>query len=269
MADQFLISLVSLCIAAAGNLINDLADLRMDWANRNPVNVIITQNVSIRKAITVYQWLLILSLLIALILCMRSSFFWMFWICPLSIALLHFYSSHLKCRPWTGNVVVAFFTSAVLMPSVIYFHEELQQLHTKELHFIQNYLFQLAVFAFGVNLIREWVKTIQDDYGDALCSCRTASVVFGKKMVAILISLGFISLITYSVILLYQLADSRLPYFMLLFIILPLSALLLYQLRIFTRYRRYRNLSAMLKLLMLSGLSYYIFAAYVVLQYQS
>ena len=101
-----LLVLSTLCIAAAGYVINDLYDLETDLVNR-PERVIVGKLISEKTANNLFIALNVIGVLIGFYLSHlvgKSSFFALFVIIS---ALLYVYASYLKQSLLIGNIVVS------------------------------------------------------------------------------------------------------------------------------------------------------------------
>ena len=79
------------------------------------------------------------------------------------------YSNQLKRLPFWGNLMVAFMTGLSLGVLAVYY-----KAHNRE-------VFAYALFAFLITLIREIIKDMEDLRGDARHGCRTLPIVWGFK----------------------------------------------------------------------------------------
>ncbi len=206
----FLLTLSTVCIAAAGNIINDYFDVKADKINR-PEKLIVTKYISKRKAI-IWHWILNgFGFFIACYLSVFYNTFWYVFIHLLSINALWLYSVYFKRKFIIGNVLIALLTSLVILLSGFHFYHVCRyELHPildakisipKSLdHAVMywknlfldagNFIFILCFFAFVLNLGREIVKDMEDVEGDKLLKAKTIPIILGAysaKWIAILI----------------------------------------------------------------------------------
>lgn len=173
----FLISLSTVIIAAAGYIINDYFDIKIDYVNK-PHRVIVGRDIKRRHAIAAHTLLNAAAILIGLIvhpIIALANFF--------SAALLWWYSFKLKNKPLIGNLIVALLTALCLLLLVFYYRSG------------ERIIMMYAVFAFGLTLIREIIKDAEDLEGDSDYGRKTIPIVWGiKKSKALLLflNLGFI-----------------------------------------------------------------------------
>ncbi len=185
----------SLCIAAAGYVINDYFDINIDQINK-PSKVVVSNIISRRWVIF---WHLFLSM-IGLYLTMIAFPFHNYWHIHvanlLSILFLWFYSTTLKKQLLIGNVLIAVLTAWAI--AVVYFSKftaaELFHPQESPLHHLR--FFKLMVlytaFAFVLTIIREALKDMEDMEGDAKYGCRTIPIVWGLRATKVYLAVWLI-----------------------------------------------------------------------------
>ncbi len=159
----WLLTLSTVCIAAAGYIINDYFDVKIDLINK-PDRVIIGRYLKRRIAMGVHQVLNVAGCLIGLYLSK-----WVFLADVLAVTLLWFYSAQFKRQPLIGNVVISLLTALSLIVLAIYYRQN------------ADMLLIYALFSFGISLIREIIKDMQDIRGDARFGCRTIPIIWGLR----------------------------------------------------------------------------------------
>lgn len=164
-----LITLSTVFIAAAGYIINDYFDVKIDLINK-PHRVIIGRYLKRRWAITAHQVLSVIGCFLGLWVSK-----WIFLVGVVSVTLLWFYASYFKKRPFIGNVIVAFLTALSLLIISVYY--------------LQNRTLVLiyALFVFAISLIREVIKDMEDLRGDVSHGCRTLPIVWGIRRTKVLL----------------------------------------------------------------------------------
>ena len=187
-----LLSIATVSIAAAGYIINDYYDVKIDYINK-PDRVVIGKNITRRFAILFHVMLSVLGIVIGGYLSWTIAA-----INILSVFLLWFYSNYLKRLPFVGNLTVALLTA-----SSIYLVDALYRTHSA-------LVIIYAIFAFFMTLVREIIKDMEDLRGDNTFGCKTLPIVLGirKTKVIIYVLLAIFSII---VIVLNQLI-SALPF---------------------------------------------------------
>lgn len=220
---------------AAGNVINDIFDLKIDKINR-PERVLPSGELSVNEALILY-----------IILCLAAIVTGMFinitaiTIVLISVIIIFFYSQRLKKIPLIGNIVVSSFTGIAFIYGAVA---------------VDNWVGGVipAVFAFFINLIREIVKDIEDLEGDSKAGVYTFPAIRG-----IPVSITLIKLLTITLILLttipFLLKIYRIEYFVL---VMPVvNGIFVYFLRKLSEDQskvNLRKMSNLLKINMVVGL---------------
>ncbi|WP_044198491.1 geranylgeranylglycerol-phosphate geranylgeranyltransferase [Dyadobacter tibetensis] len=159
--DLFLISLSTVCIAAAGYVINDYFDIKIDIVNK-PHRVVVGRFLKRRWAMGAHQMLNVTGALLGLLVSP-----WIFIINVASITLLWFYSERYKRLPFIGNFIVSLLTGASLLILTVHFPANRQL------------VLIYAIFSFFISFIREVVKDMEDIRGDQAHGCRTLPIIWG------------------------------------------------------------------------------------------
>ena len=250
-----LLVMATLCIAAAGNIINDIYDVEIDFINK-PSKVIIGSHISEKTAYTLFIILNGMGVLIGFYLSHlvgRSGFFSIFVIVS---ALLYMYASYLKKIVLIGNMVISILVSLSILIVGLF---ELLPAMTSQNNATQvtffNILWDYALFAFIINMIREIVKDIEDIDGDHNAGMNTLPIVLGRdrtnKVVSVLTLIPLFGTIYYVATYLYK-YDVVIGYFLML-IIAPLIYSSIKSFSAKTK-KDYHHISSMLKAVMLFGM---------------
>ncbi|MCS6823597.1 MAG: geranylgeranylglycerol-phosphate geranylgeranyltransferase [Cytophagaceae bacterium] len=230
----FLITFSTLFTAAAGYVINDYYDVKIDLINK-PSRVIIGKVFSRRFALLLNFFLNLFACGCALLVSFR--FFTFVSAC---IYLMWFYSNHLKRTAFIGNLAISTLTSCVLLVMMLHY----QTNHYAAVCFMTP--------AFFISLIREIVKDMEDIEGDREHGCKTLPILIGeKKTKKILYTLVLLQLLVSST--LFYFLSCRLFYYN-LFVpssITVVVAILIYRARKSIDYKR---VSMLCKLIMIAGL---------------
>jgi geranylgeranylglycerol-phosphate geranylgeranyltransferase len=149
---------------SAGNIINDIFDLKSDKIN-HPDRPLPANIISPQSAYTYYFILLAISLVLSLYISNLN-----FAINLLAVILLYLYSYKLKRIALIGNLFVSFLTGLTFIYGGIAVNN------------IYNSIIP-ALFAFLINLIREIVKDMEDAKGDMYVGVVSFSTKFGPKTV--------------------------------------------------------------------------------------
>ncbi|MCC2547511.1 geranylgeranylglycerol-phosphate geranylgeranyltransferase [Hymenobacter sp. BT175] len=156
-----LLALGALLVAAAGYIINDYYDVKIDAINR-PERLVVGRAINRRHAILAHLVLsgmgvvagLVLSPLIGLV--------------NLGSALLLWgYSARFKRLPLVGNLSIATLTAALVL---------LPELWVRTGH---TAVWVYALAAFLLTVVREIIKDVEDMRGDAQHDCRTLPIAWG------------------------------------------------------------------------------------------
>ncbi len=243
------------CLAAAGNIINDIHDVGSDLINK-PEKVVINRKISENTA---YKWFFALNILGVGIgfylsnLVGRPSFAALF---ILPSAFLYLYATQLKGTVLVGNLVVSIMVAMIIVMVGIF---DLIPAITPENRTTQKVIFLILVdygiFAFLINFLREMVKDQEDVKGDHNTGYVTLPVILGRKRTNSLIFL--ISFLPLAGVLYYiytYLPENRTAmYYALLLILAPLLFFMAKIPGAGTK-KEYHHLSLILKGILAAGL---------------
>lgn len=251
----WLLVITTLCIAAAGNIINDIYDVETDTINK-PNKVIIGKQVSENLAYNLFFTLNITGIILGFFLAHsidQGSLFAIFVIISLA---LYVYASYLKGTVLFGNILISFLVAMSIIIVAIFdlLPAISPQNRATQLTFF-DIIFDYAIFAFLINLIREIVKDIQDVDGDYKAGMRTLPIVLGRERankIAFIVSMIPIGAVIYFMVTYLYTQPIAIGYF-LLFIIAPL---IYATIKIFGAADNfhYKHISLVYKLVMLFGM---------------
>lgn len=182
---QFILLVIStLLIAAAGNILNDIADYKLDQLNK-PDKVVVGKHIKLKSAHQLAWIFNGIGFSLALYLAYLLDFYQLAIIQAVVILLLKQYSSSLKNKVLVGNLLIAFFTA--LSVFLVYLYNTVAVIGNpiiltdlqKQMPFIFNLTQAYVFFAFISNLMREIIKDIEDVEGDKVFHIQTFSVVYG------------------------------------------------------------------------------------------
>ncbi len=225
------LSLGTILIAAAGYVINDYYDIKIDLVNK-PERIVIGRVVSRRQAIIFHSALNFLAIAIGFTLSWRVAL--LFGVCAF---LLWFYSNILKRTPLLGNILISALSAAVVWAVGVYLGQ------------YNRLVYSYSIFAFCISLLREIIKDLEDTKGDAAYGCKTFPIVWGMrktKILLIVILVVFIALVIYQAI---QQPQEAVIYWGIVFLLLYLGV----QIVKADKQKDFSNLSAFCKWLMLAG----------------
>jgi 4-hydroxybenzoate polyprenyltransferase len=181
-----LVSLSTLLIAAAGYIINDYFDIKIDSINR-PDKVILEKRIPLRMAIVMHSILNVIAIFLAAIVARKAGHYSWLSLQLSCTLLLWFYSTHFKRQFMTGNITVALLTALTIIVLMLYetgIHYYLYEspfLPTGK-GVIPNPVWVLGVytyFAFMLTWMREIAKDMEDFKGDAQEGCITMPIKWG------------------------------------------------------------------------------------------
>ncbi len=181
-----LLCLSTMLIAAAGYIINDYFDVKIDAINR-PEKLILENKIHRRAGIIYHSILNLLGLVLAAFVAWRAGHMEWLGIQLVCTLLLFLYSSHFKRMYVVGNVVVALLTALTIITLFIYepvlWHfVDLQPMMFQDTKALPNPVWMLGIytcFAFVLTWMREIVKDMEDHIGDAAEGCVTMPIKLG------------------------------------------------------------------------------------------
>ena len=250
----FLLVLSTLCLAAAGYIINDIHDVEADLINK-PDDVIIDKHISEKTAFNLFIALNFIGVVIGCYLALSINHKEYFPLFVVISAVLYVYSSFLKQYPVVGNAVISGVVAMSilivgvfeLIPSTIYDNWETQNTF---LDLVKDY----AIFAFMINFIRELVKDIEDVDGDHKMGYNTLPIAIGRERaskITFVLSLIPIGVISYYLATYLYKQEIAVIYFLALII----APLIYASIKLFNAETKahYKHISLILKLVMLTG----------------
>ena len=245
----------TVCIAAAGYIINNIIDVETDKIVK-PNDVIIGTYITEKQAYNIYFILNVIGVAIGFYIS-NSINKPNFTVLPIvMVSLLYVYSTSLKQSLLIGNFVVSILLAISLLVVPIYL---LYPIITPENQAGVSQIFSIildySIFAFLINFIREIVKDMQDMEGDRKTGMNTLPIVLGiSKTRYIVAGLGVFAL-TLLLWYLYKnvLEAQILLVYSLLFLVAPL---LFFIIKLFqaNQSNDFKQLSTILKLLIFFGI---------------
>jgi len=229
-----LVCLSTILTAAAGYIINDYYDIKIDYLNK-PERVIIGKDLNRREALIVHLVISFAGIIIG---------FFAGWVIGLTAIiatfLLWLYSNLLKRLPFLGNFTIGMLTAISLLIVNFYYKEN------------SSLVIAYSFFGFFITLIREIIKDIEDLKGDQTFGCKTIPILWGiRKTKMFILFLILIFVVLFMMITLSYNIPSL--YFYLLFIALVLIYFIRKLVLADTR-SEFKELSRLAKLLMVLGI---------------
>ena len=230
------LTLSTVLIAAAGYIINDYYDVKIDAINK-PERMLVGKAVRRRRAMFAHLVLSFIGVVIGLALAIPVGL-----INLGAVLLLWGYSARLKKMLLVGNVVIALLAASMLLVVAVY-NDALNKI-----------TLGYALFAFLISLIREIIKDMEDMKGDASFDCRTLPIVAGiRNTKLVLYPLVALFLLFLLVVVFHRRTALLFDSYMLLLVLLP-SVWLVIKLARSDRRRDFAYLSSLNKFIMLTGI---------------
>jgi len=180
------VSLSTVFIAAAGYIINDYFDVKIDAINR-PRKVILEKKIHHKEAIIAHTILNLSGIYLAIVVAHKVHHYEWLVLQLVCTLLLWLYSTRFKRQFMIGNVVVSLLTSLTIIVLMLY--EPAMHYYIGHTYFLKskngllpNPVWVLGVyvfFAFMLTWMREIVKDMEDFKGDAEQGCITMPIKWG------------------------------------------------------------------------------------------
>ena len=256
----------TICIAAAGYIINDIYDVETDLVNK-PNKVIINKSISEKTAYNLFIGLNLAGVAIGFYvshLVDRAPFFSIFVVISI---LLYVYASYLKRTLLVGNIIISVLVALSLIivgmfeliPAITTTNQSTQVVFFKV-------IFDYALFAFSINILREIAKDIEDIDGDYKAGMNTLPIAIGRERAKnILTALSFIPLVG---IIFYVVSDLyKQPIAVGYFLLFVLGPLIYTSIKTFSAStkKEMQHISNMYKWIMLFGMLSLLLYKYVIL----
>ena len=260
-----LLVIATICIAAAGNIINDIYDVDIDRINK-PNKVLIGKKISERSANRLFILLNVIGVAIGFYLSNsigKPSFAALFIVFS---ALLYLYSSYLKGMLVIGNLLISFLVAMSLI--IVGLFDLLPAINTEN-QTSQSAVFKIvlhyALFAFSINLIREIVKDLQDINGDKKGGMNTLAIALGRKRTVNIVFVLGVFLVLAVVFYMYENIYNE-QILLLYFLFAIVAPLLYFCIKSFNAEtsKEFEFLSTLLKIIMFLGMGSILLFQYVI-----
>ncbi len=229
-----MLTISTVLVAAAGYIINDYYDIKIDTINK-PKRVVVGRILRRRWAMISHLVLNVTGILLAFIVDWKVGL-----VTFISGFLLWLYSNQLKRQPFTGNFTIALLTAASLL--VVWVYQPRNEF----------LVYTFAAFAFFISLIREIIKDMEDVRGDETFGCQTLPIIWGLRRTKVLLYILIFCFLFVLFSLSAYLQNAVVMYFC-FFILVPVGWLT-YKLFWADTKREFSYLSKFCKLIMLSGI---------------
>ena len=189
----FLLVISTVFVAAAGYIINDYYDVKIDLINK-PKRVVLGKVLHRRVALVSHFILNSLACFFAIFLGWK-----IFIIIVVTTVLMWFYANQLKRTALVGNLLISVLTGlSVYMPVFLY-------------GTAQQTLLLYAFFAFFISLVREIIKDMEDIKGDEEFGCKTLPIIWGiRKTKIVIYAVSFLFVCIISMILIHAELNTQL-----------------------------------------------------------
>ncbi|MES2591825.1 MAG: geranylgeranylglycerol-phosphate geranylgeranyltransferase [Bacteroidota bacterium] len=269
----FLLVLSTVMITAAGYIINDYFDVRIDKVNK-PERLVIDKGVKRRVAMGAHMIINILAVLIGVYVSYTVGSVKLAFIHFICVSGLWFYSTTFKKQFLIGNVIIAVFTALVPFVVVLYelllcYKAYLPLDETLSFKSIWIYISGISFFTFIITLLHEIIKYIQGYEGDKEYGYNTMPVVLGKrttKFIAVLIVIVILAFLAYYQFQQLEKKDFLTFYYFVFCLQLPLIYLG-YKLLIADTKKAFQLAGNITKIVMLMGICYLFVFAYILLHF--
>ena len=235
----FLLSLSTVLIAAAGYIINDYYDIKIDLVN-HPEKVIVGIDVSRRIAIVLHTTFNIAGIVIGAYV---SPYIGV--INVIAAFFLWWYSNFLKRLPFIGNLTIGFLSGLAIVLITFLYPDSARE------------IIIYGFFAGFFSLIREIIKDLEDLPGDEKFDCKTLPVVWGVRKTKLFIYI-LLFLFMVSVYYLTSVNFSRIWVELNLFLLL-LNSIFIYRLILADTKKNFGWLSSYCKVILLLGILSMVF----------
>lgn len=262
--DFSILVLSTVCMAAAGYVINDYFDTKADRLNRR--EVIVGNTVNRRMALILHSILNLSSIVLGGYVSWRIGYWQFVFIFFMASGLLWFYSTTYKYYFLLGSVIVSLLTAAIPFMVVVYELPMLNRAYSQVLiasHTNFNYLLYwvgaFSFFAFMGMLIGQFIRDLGAIKGDQEISRRSLPLVVGLPAAKAVI-IGLAGVLSLSMIFLWyrflnDSIDPFTPWYFGVLIIFPLVWLCVKVAR-FEPHKSIRFCAFLLKWILLAGISY-------------
>ncbi|MFY0603159.1 MAG: geranylgeranylglycerol-phosphate geranylgeranyltransferase [Flavobacteriaceae bacterium] len=235
----FYIVFATVCVVAAGYIINNFYDAKVDRINR-PIKAKIDSYIKQETKLSLYFFLNFIGFLTAYLVSYKAAIFFGTYIFG-----IWFYSHKLKKYPFTGSLTATILTILPFFAVFVYFKN------------FSKIIFVHAIFLFLVIMVREFIKDLESIKGAVANNYDTFPVVYGEKRTKqVSIFLLLLTLLPAVILFTYPAISFMQYYFYFAAIVLVYVSISLRKAK--TR-NQYIRLHTILKLLLLFGILSLIF----------
>ncbi|PQB09022.1 ubiquinone biosynthesis protein UbiA [Polaribacter filamentus] len=160
--DLLCIVIASVCVVAAGYIINNFYDVKVDRINR-PLKTSLDNYVKQETKLSLYFFLNFLGFTFGLFVSFKSALFF-----SVYIFSIWFYSHKLKKYAFTGLITATILTILPFFAVFVYYKN------------FSKIIFVYAIFLFLVIMVRELIKDLENIKGALANNYKTFSIVYGE-----------------------------------------------------------------------------------------
>lgn len=261
--------LINVFLGAAGYVINDYFDRKIDTINK-PDEVLIGKSIGRRQAMIIHSVLNAIAIILAAYLAYRLWKPTVLIMYLMITGIFWLYSTTYKKQLLIGNLIVAIGTATIPLQvaffDVVALNRAYYALLLENNASFKLILYWMAAFGFFAlltNLIREIVKDIEDFEGDKSYGCSTLPIYFGVKVSKIVVAILSISTVVLLGIVYHRfLGDYISKIYLSVFVAIPLIGVAIF---VFLSElpKHYHRLSWGIKIIMLMGILYALVAKYI------
>ena len=271
--DFSLLVLATVCLTAGGYVINDYFDRKTDLVNR-PNAVIVGLLIKRRWAMIFHILFNSIGILSGLYLSFKTHALYLSVLFILGSGILWFYSTTYKRQLIIGNLMVSISTAMVPVLVLLF---ELPLLSSRygsiidamgiNVNQLAGWILGFALFGFLISLIREIVKDAEDFEGDQAYGMQTLPIIVGIRWTKIILY-GLIVIFASGLFYAYYI-HLNYPLTLGYLLTLQLLPLLIISVLLYKAdsTRDYRNISILLKMMMITGISFAFVARYFILNH--
>lgn len=259
--DFVLLMLSTVLMAAFGYAYNDVQDEQVDRINKNDQRII-GNSITAKNGLLISIIFLLTALLPAIYLAIKLQMIQLIFLHLIIAGGLWYYSTHLKKSLLVGNIIISLFTAMSIFIVWLYHLVVLRMDPVlmidaqKVTPFIHKIVLFYTAFAFVISMIREMVKDIEDQKGDAQFHMKTFVLKFGLPKTKIFISILVILMLlmlALAAYLSYTYDWTQLSIYLMIAVGIPLIYFLM-NLKKSQNQEDYTNLSILAKIIMAAGI---------------
>ena len=246
----FYLVISTIFIAAAGYIINDYFDTKVDRLNNR--KLIIDYSIKRREAILLHFLFSGIGVFLGFFLGWKVGIINLGFINLFCSIVLWFYSTRFKRAYLSGNLLISLLTSLVFL--IIPLYEIIPNPNTNSenaFYIICGY----AIFAFITTFIREVVKDFEDASGDSKMGYSTFAIISKKRAKKTIVFISVLLIVIIGYINVYQIIHEayRSAAYVILAVELPMIYFLIKLFKANDK-KSYSKLSHIIKIIMISGI---------------